>query len=71
MHDPFADAHLRVFQCYGCYLEMFKQADTVTKQEWHQVDVDFVEKSSVETLLHNRREATTTDLPPAITLLVQ
>ena len=55
MGDPFADAHLRVFQGNGCYLEMFKQADTVTKQEWYQVDVDFVEQSSVEALLHNRR----------------
>src|SRR6266852_4356276 len=54
MGDPFADAHLRVFQCNGCYLEMFKQADPVTKQEWDQVDVDFVEQSSVEALLHNR-----------------
>ena len=34
---------------------MVKQADTVTKQEWYQVDVDFVEQSSVEALLHNRR----------------
>jgi hypothetical protein len=33
MGDPFADAHLRVFQRNGCYLEMFKQADTVPKQE--------------------------------------
>src|ERR1700694_1834299 len=54
MSDPFADTHLRVFQGNGCYLEMFKQADTVTKQEWHQVDVDLVEQSSVEALLHNR-----------------
>src|SRR5712692_5600484 len=55
MGDPFADSHLRVFQCNGCYLEMFKQADTITKQEGNQVDVDFVEQSSVEALLHNRR----------------
>src|SRR5260370_34116875 len=57
MDDPFADTHLRVFQCNGCYLEMFKQADTVTKQEWYQVDVDFVEQSSIEALLHNRRRS--------------
>src|SRR5258706_8875189 len=55
MGDPFADTHLRVFQGNGCYLEMFKQADTITKQEWDQVDVDFVEQSSVEALLRNRR----------------
>src|ERR1700694_3440658 len=55
MGDPFADAHLRVFQRNRCNLEMFKQADTVTKQERYQVDVDFVEQSSVEALLHNRR----------------
>src|SRR5438270_6759302 len=54
MSDPCADTHLRVFQCHGCYLEMFKQANTVTKQEWDQVNVDFVEQSSVEALLHNR-----------------
>src|SRR5579859_4475809 len=55
MGDPYADAHLWVFQCNGCYLEMFKQADAITEQEWNQVDVDFVEQSSVEALLHNRR----------------
>ena|SRR5450755_2147900 len=55
MGDPFADFHLWVFQCNGCYLKMFKQVDSVTKQEWYQVNVDFVEQSSVEALLHNRR----------------
>jgi len=34
---------------------MVKQADTVTKQEGDQIDVDFVEQSRVEALLHNRR----------------
>ena len=55
MGDPTALAHLRVFQGNGCYLEMFKQADTVTKQEWDQVDVDFVKQSCVEALLYNCR----------------
>ncbi len=34
---------------------MFKQADAITKQEGYQVDMDFIEQSSVEALLHNRR----------------
>src|SRR5690349_16414821 len=55
MGDPCANAHLWVFQGNGCSLEMFKQADTITEQEGDQVDMDFVEQSSVETLLYNRR----------------
>ncbi len=53
MSDPFADTHMRVFQRNGRYLEMFKQADTVTKQEGYQVDVDFVEQPGIEALSYS------------------
>src|SRR5690242_4075390 len=54
MGDPFADAHSWVFQCNGRDIEMLKQADTFAKHKRDQVDVDFVEQSSVQALLRNR-----------------
>ena len=41
---------------FGGFLSFeVEQPDTVTEQERHEVNVDFVEQASLETLLHNSR----------------
>ena len=62
----FDDAKVKVgdarafYDLYGLEFDRFfsygiEQPDTVTEQERHEVDVDFVEQASLETLLHNSR----------------
>jgi hypothetical protein len=45
--------HAGAFQLNSS-IQVVEQADTCAQQERHQVDMDFVEQSGLEALLHNR-----------------